>query len=610
MVSKPVFVFLAVLLCCAALAAGTPSPPGVGQPVQIFPIDDLKPGMKATGYTVFQGDKVEPFSVEILGVVKNVWGPRQHIILARLGDRVTVTGVAAGMSGSPVYLDGKLVGAISLRVGMFTSEPIAGITPAELMLEIKEMDESKAPSAAVAAGQKVPLPEELKAALNPQAAGVAGPEAFLTPIETPLSFTGFHEGVLKQFSDVFRQMGVTPVQGGAGSTLDSRMVVDRESLKRALPPGSPLSAVLISGDLSAAATCSVTYNDGHRVLGCGHTFLNFGKVELPMSKAEVLTVVSSSFAPTKIVNTTEVVGALRQDRHSGILGVLGERAPMIPVEATVRSGKNTRTFRFQVFQNPKFTPFMLMLGFFNTLFSTNEYGDEATYRLNGSIQLEGFPEVKLQNLYAGSEGPAGMPGPMGLSFWISERFSRIFNNSFETPKITGVKMDFEVIPERRTAAIERVWLEKNEARPGETLNLKVFLRPYRGERLVKDVQMTIPATAPKGDLRILFSDAEMVNRSHNLALASNRVPGLNQIISILNRERANGRLYVTLLQPSPTAFVEDKVLPSIPPSVANVIDSGRIQNRLTILNESSIQQESIPLDYVISGSQTVVVTVK
>ncbi len=601
-----------VLSCLFALnlAAGTASAPAVGQPVEIFPVDKLKPGMKAVGYSVFEGDKVESFSVEILGVMKNVWGPRQHIILARLGDRVAGTGVAAGMSGSPVYLDGKLVGAVSLRVGMFANQPIAGITPAELMLEIKELDERKAPGVAVAADQKVPLPAELKEMLT-QAVSGPGPDAFLVPIETPLAFNGFHDGVLKQFADVFRQMGVTPVQGGAGSSLrDARAITDREALKRALPPGAAVSGVLITGDLSVAGTGTVTYNDGHRVLAFGHPFFNFGKIEMPMAKAEVITVLGSSFAPFKIVNTTEVVGSLRQDRHSGILGVLGETAPMIPVEATLRSGGASKTYRFQVFQNPRFTPFMMMLAFFNTLYGTNDYRDESTYRVRGSIQLEGFPEVKLENLYANTENVGGMPGPLGLSAWISDRFSRLFNNPFEIPKVSSVKFDFEIIPERRTAAIEHVWVEKNEARPGETLSMKVYLRPYRGERLVKDVQVTIPATAPKGDLRIVFSDAEMVNRSQSLLLAGNRMPGLSQLISTINQERANGRLYITLFKPSPTAFVEDKVLPSIPSSVANVIDPGRNQNRLTMQHESSIQQESIPVDYVISGSQIVVVTVR
>ena len=213
MVTKLVSLFVSFLLCGLTLAAQSSSAPVAGQAVEAFPVKDLRPGMKAVGYSVFEGKKVAAFAVEILGVLKNVWGPGQHIILARLGDRVEKTGVASGMSGSPVYLKGKLVGAISLRVGVFAHEPIAGITPAELMLGIKELDESKSPGATLTAGQEVALPAELQELLKPERVSGPSPDAFLVPIETPLAFTGFHDEVLQQFGGVFQRLGVTPVQG-------------------------------------------------------------------------------------------------------------------------------------------------------------------------------------------------------------------------------------------------------------------------------------------------------------------------------------------------------------------------------------------------------------
>ena len=611
MVMKLVSLFVSFLLGALTLAAQSSPVPVAGRAVEVFPVKDLRPGMKAVGYSVFEGEKVEPFTVEILGVLNNVWGPGQHIILARLGGRVAKTGVASGMSGSPVYLDDKLVGAVSLRIGLFAHEPIAGITPAELMFEIRELDESKGPGAALTTAQKVVLPPELQELLGPEP--VSGPSlgAFLVPIETPLAFTGFDDAVLQQFAGVFRRLGVTPVQGGAGSALHSpEPISDPEALKRALPPGAAVSGVLIYGDLSLAGTGTVTHNDGRRILAFGHPFFNFGKIEMPMATADVVTVLGSDFMSFKIVNTKQVVGALRQDRHSGILGVLGQTAKMIPVETTVRAGDRSRTYRFHVFQNARFTPVLMMLAFFNTLYRTNAYGEEVTYRVSGSIQLDGFPDVKLNNLYPNSGGPGRMRGPLGLSAWISGRFARIFNNSFETPNISGVKTNFEVIPQRLTAAIEHVWVQKNEVRPGETIDLKVFLRPYRGERLVKDARVTIPATAPKGDLKILLSDADVVNRSQRFLLARNRMAGLTQLISMMNQEHANGWLYITLLGPGPTAFVQDKILPSIPSSVANVIDPSRTQNRLALRMGSSLHQQAIPVDYVISGSKTVVLRVK
>jgi hypothetical protein len=328
-----------------------------------------------------------------------------------------------------------------------------------------------------------------------------------------------------------------------------------------------------------------------------------------MATAEVVTTLGSSFSPFKIMNANEVVGVLRQDRHSGILGVLGESPKMIPVEAIIHAGGQVKTYHYQVFENSKFTPFMIILTTFNTLFGITEYGEDLTYRMRANFEIDGYPDVKLEQMYSPPENnPA--PGPMALSFWLGDRFGRIYMNPFEHPKVKGIKLDFDLVPERRTAILEHVWVEKTEVRPGEELNIRVFLRPYRGERVAKDLKFRIPATAPKGDLRLQFSDADYINRFSNYLLQQNKAPGLNEIISLLNRERSNGQLYVSLLQSAPTAFVEDKMLPSIPASVASVIDPGRVQGRMTMMGETALQQEAIPLDYVISGIQMVTITVK
>ncbi len=579
-------------------------------PVEIFPLSKVKAGMKATGFTVFEGTVPEPFEIEIVGVLKNVWGPKQDIILVRVGGKAGKTGVAAGMSGSPVYIDGKLLGALSLRFGAFPNDNIGGVTPADLMLEINEIDASR-PATQVASLGKLPLPEEVKGMLQPSLATNAGADAFMTPIETPLSFTGFNESVLRTFADTFKQMGVTVAMGGAsgGSLSDVKPTTDPDKLRRALRPGAAVAGVLISGDLAVAGSGTVTYNDGRRVLAFGHPLLNFGKVDMPMASAEVVTTFGSPFQPFKIMNSIEAVGVLRQDRHSGIMGVLGESAHMIPVEATIHAGGKTNVYHYEVFQNAKFTPFMLTLATFNTLSGVNVYGDDLTYKVKANFQLQGYPEVKLEQLYAAPENSPA-PAPLTLSFWLADRFGRMYLNSFETPTVTGIKLDFDLIPERKVATIEHVWLEKTEVRPGEEVAARIFLRPYRGERKVLDVKLRVPTNAPKGEMRVQFSDADYVNRYSSFLLQQNRAPGLKEIVALLNREHSNGQLFITMLHATPTAFVEDKVLPSIPSSVASVMDSGRVQNRLTMMGESSLQQESIPVDFMVSGNQTIVVTVK
>jgi hypothetical protein len=602
----------AALLCGQAPTTGTSPEPSmklpVAGPVEIFPLDQLRPGMKGVAFTAFEGNVPEPFPVEIVGLMKNLWGPGQDIIMAKVGGRAFKTNVAGGMSGSPVYIDGKLLGAISLRLGSFLNDPMAGITPIGLMLEINEKDGTRPAVMQATAPAKLPLSAEMRAMLDPTRVGNS--DAYLTPIETPVTFAGFNEGVMQQFADTFKQLGLSPVAGGASSALATTEIPkDPAKLAASLPPGAPVSMILLDGDLSIASGCTVTYNDLKHVLICGHPFLGVGKVEMPMATADVVTTLGSAFQPTKVMNAERPVGAFVQDRHSGMLGMLGEKAHMIPVEATVHSGGKTKTYHYQMFQNAKFTPFVLVLAAYNTITGINDFGEDTTYRTHASFALQGYPDVNLDQLYAAPEN-SPVPAPLALSFWLGDRFGRIFNNNFEMPDVTGVKLDFDLLPERRSATIEHVWLDKTEAHAGDELSGRVFLQPYRGDPITKDFKLRIPPTAPKGDLRIQFSDADFVNRYHNFLLMQNRAQNLGQIVNLLNQERTNGQLFITMMLTSPTALVEDKILPSIPSSVASVMDSARATNRLAITGESVLAQETISLDHVLSGVQIVTVTIK
>jgi hypothetical protein len=251
---------------------------------------------------------------------------------------------------------------------------------------------------------------------------------------------------------------------------------------------------------------------------------------------------------------------------------------------------------------------VLLLTSFNTITNLNEFGEDITYKTRANFQIEGYPDVNLEQLYAAPDN-APMPGPMMLSFWLGDRFGRIFQNTFETPNVTKIKLDFDLQPERRTATIEHVWLDKTEVHPGDEISGRVFLKPYRGDRIVKDFKMRVPVNTPRGDLRIQFSDADFVNRYYNFLMVQNRTPTLNQIVNLLNQERANGALFITMMQASPTIFVEDKVMPSLPSSIASVIDTGKT-NRLSAAGESVLAQMSIPVDQMLSGFQYLSVTVK
>jgi hypothetical protein len=573
-------------------------------PTPILKLNQVHPGMKATAWTVFSGSAPEPVPVEIIGIMKNVWGPRQDIILAKMGGKAERTSVAAGMSGSPVYYDGKLLGAVSLRIGAFSPDAICGITPIELMLEINEFDQGRPPGAKTPEQAKVQK-VAVDGFLHSPAEGL-----YLTPIESPLTFTGFHDAVLRDFSGVFESMGMVALQGGASTTLSMR---PSANAAHALPPGSAVSGILVSGDMSIAVSGTVTYNDGRRVLAFGHPMFNMGPLDMPMADADVVHTLASSFTPTKIINASRVVGALRQDRHSGILGVLGAEAPTIPVSVRVRSFADARAvraeknFHFQVFQNQKWTPQLMMFTLYNSMFGLNDFAEESTFRLSGDIQLDGLHKISLSTMQTAGDTP--VPAPMLLAGWFGDKFNRLFTNNVKMPRLKAVDVTIDLLPERRVAVIENAWAEKSEVYAGDDLVGKVFLRPYRGARIEKQFRVKVPAGIPRGPLRLLVSDADTLN--HHKYSAGNRLMDLPETVSLLNQELSNNQLYISLMQPSVTAYYDDKTLPNVPASVLNVMQAGREPNRrITLAGESPLEQTAIPFDFVVSGSYALNVTVK
>src|SRR5579884_1855360 len=228
---------------------------------------------------------------------------------------------------------------------------------------------------------------------------------------------------------------------------------------------------------------------------------------MPMTKAEVITTLGSTFAPFKIANSTDVVGSIVQDRHSGIMGVLGKPAHMIPVRLTLHGSGPAQTFHFQVFQNAQWTPFVMLATIFNSISQTNLVSAHASYQLSGAIQMKGYPDLMLKTL---SVTPADSQLPPGFqaATWVSLRFNQIFQNRFETPDISAVKLDVQLVPEIRPATIENVWSATSDVHPGDDVPVKISLLPFRGQRITKETRINIPANAPKGAIRVLFSDAE------------------------------------------------------------------------------------------------------
>jgi hypothetical protein len=594
---------LAAFTSFCALADG-PQPPRAGK-VEILKSSEIKPGMHATAWTVFKGDTPEAVPIEIIGLYKNMWGPGQDIIVGKMGGKAERTNVAGGMSGSPVYIDGKLIGAVALRMTSFSTDAICGITPIELMLEINRFDKTRPVAARI--------PE--RGDQHAQAASLQGLQGIsLTPIATPLMFSGFNDNVLRDYAPLFNELGVTAVEGGAGNALTSSKPA--ADWKTALQPGQTIAGVLVSGDMSVTGLGTVTYNDGKNILAFGHPFFNIGPLDMPMSKGEVLTILTSQYQPNKLANATEIVGALHQDRHSGIMGVLGDEAPMIPVTVDVRSmdGKNAvsaeKTYHFNVFQQQKWTPQLMAMTLQNAIGGINETVDEATYRLSAQVHFaDGKNSLSLNTMQSAGDFP--MPVSQMLANWWGDKFDRLYANAVKVPDLKDATVTVDLLPERRVVTIENAWTPNDNVRPGDEIPIKVFLRPYRGERIERDFTLKLPPGIPKGEHRILLSDANVANRTQVQATSTNRYMDVPQLVSLLNQERSNNKLYVSLVASNPTAYYEDKTLPSLPSSILNVMQAGRTTTQTMITSpESSSEQMSLPFDYVVNGSYTLRVTVK
>jgi hypothetical protein len=584
----------ALLLICSlpVSAAGT----------DILPLSQIKPGMKGIGYTIFSGDKIQPFNVEVIGVLPNLVGPKQNLVLVRLSSpELAKSGVVAGMSGSPVYIDGKLAGAISFKFGMFTTEAIAGMTPIEDELAISQS------GPAVPAGQTPALGAEKSSANSrlplptPWARQIgAGNGSYLEPIASPVVFSGFLPSVIGRFSDEFARYGMVAAEGGS---------VPPSPGDANLKPGDMAGLVLMKGDLSMSAGCTVTALIGDRVYMCGHPLFGFGKVHIPMARAHVLATLASSMNSTKIMNTGGLIGSISEDRVTGVMGRLGPSPSMIPVELSVETAGPAKRFHFEVMENSKLTPMLVAAATLNGVRSNLIYNEGATFQLKGSIDIAGHSPVLLDNMFVPSDRPVPDAFPIALN--VQGVFNQIFHNPYEQPHIRGIHLTVRSLPNARWAAIDSAWSDKKQVRPGETVTIKVALRPYRGAPFIREVPIAIPAQATPGPLHVLVSDAGTLDRIERYFPFGprGRLAGLEELIRLLNQERRNDRLYVALLQRSPTLLVEDKRLPNAPLSEINVLGQ-RNPGRTTVLWQSELGERSVAMHEVITGQQYLTITVK
>ena len=554
---------------------------------ETLPIEQVRPGMQGYAYTIFAGDQVEKFDLEVIGVMPNFLGPKQSIILVQLkGPKVEHTGVVAGMSGSPVYIDGKLAGALSLKLGIFTKEPIAGVTPIADVLAGGSVTSSMADTGSPSS----------EGSLSVALAGRAGIQggAELRSIETPLIFSGFQPVAIQRFSDQLGSLGFVTAQGGTTAPRPD---------DAKLAPGDMAGMVLVEGDVSINSACTVTAIQGDKVFLCGHPFLNLGNVQLPMARSRVLTTLSSDMASTKIVNAGGSIGTITGDHMTAVSGTIGPAPAMIPMELTTKSPLGTKTVRAQIVNHPKLTPLLVGITAFNSITQNIVYGETTTLKMNADIKLQGHAPVHIENTYAPND--ALSPDSMPVAVAVMGTFMRLFNNAFEKVNVEEISVNVESVPGRQSFTIESAWLEKGEAAPGEILRLRVLLQPYRGTPRIEETSVRVPDQVLRGStLRLMVSDADWMNRaSRGFAAAGGQggPEGLDPLISLINKERRNDRLYVGLFVPSPTMLWDDKELPNVPLSQINAVDGRPAPGSVQVLRESLASEVSVPMSGPVTG---------
>ena len=592
----------------------------VGLPAQsrTFPVDEIKPGMVGIGRTVFEGDRLEEFKVNIIGVLRNSIGPRRNLILAKLeGGPLANTGVIAGMSGSPVYIDGRLVGAVSYSLGQFSKEPIAGITPIDEMTADATLPGPRRQVARV--DLQMPLTQEsLRASLRQAFAWIrpfadspsdvqvfgdqsvnAGIGTLLRPIATPLSFGGFDPSVIDPVVSAFRDQGFVTIMAGS-EQLALAQSQSNGSRGPALRPGDPIGVGLMNGDFEVGATGTVTEVDGTRVYAFGHPFYQLGPTQFPMTRAHVFTVLPSLAASQKIASTGEVVGIVSQDRATTIAGTLGPGPSMIPVTLTLSSERGTRkSFHIGIVRDQLFTPLLAYVAILNTLTSYERQNGVATYALKGAATLKKYGKVDFEDLFTGDQPSVGAAAS------VVAPINLLMRNAFDEVDIESLNLEIDASEQPRSATLERVWVDGPRVKAGGPATLKVLLRTYRGDEITKDITIQIPPNA-RGSVQVMVADGVRLSQfeSRELQVQPMQATGLPQMIRVLNSARKNNRLYVRLVTRDDGAVVKGEPLAALPGSVLAVMEADRNGGSFRPLQSALAGEWEITPGVAVTGSRT------
>jgi hypothetical protein len=610
------FSWLLAAIIALSCIASAQTQTKVSDPVKYMPLAEVKEGMRGTARTVFSGSEPEDFNVEIIGVLPGGIGPKQDLIVGRIsGGGADRTAVFAGMSGSPVYINGRLIGAISFSFP-FSKEAMCGITPIEQMISIFEQrsggrnvaSEPRSVSFAELASTSLqPVFRRVMPGSDPVvSAGSAGSmmsavagQAF-RPIGTPVTFTGFRQEVLDIFGPQLMQAGLVPVSAAGGSAAITPM---KKADATTLVGGDSVTMQLTRGDYSLSAAGTVTLRDGDKIYAFGHPFLSLGTSDLPMSESHVITVVPNINNSFKLAVPDAMVGTMTQDRATGVYGKLGQAPKMIPVQLNLETSRGQRdTLNFEVARDDFLTPLLMNITIFNSLLSQERAIGDATVFVDGEIKVSGQESVKLERRFAGGQASQLAAGSVAIPVNI------LFRSRFDDLAISGITVNLRSADGSRTANLERMSIDRTQVRPGETVELQAYARTDSGRVFVQKIPVTIPADTPAGMFSITVGDGAAIQR--NDAIQQFVPRDLGDLIRTFNKMKLPDRLYVKTFRTTSGAIIGSAELPNLPPSVLATLNNNRTVGGIKPAVQTVVSEAGIPpADFIITGEQTLTIEV-
>jgi len=597
----PHFVLSGWVAALALSAAGAPQGPG------ILSLDAIEPGMTGEWQTVVDGAQPKAFELEVVGVMRHFIGPKRPIILCKAtGERQILSGPVAGMSGSPVYIDGKLIGAYAYGFPWPKKQTLIGVTPIEQMLDVLEHPPSDGPRAP--AGDRVPAagPPAPRAhsgggfAQAGDASASRGDHAALRPLPTPLMAGGFSEATLSRYRDELNAMGLSVVAAPMG-----RAAPGHASGAFRLKPGSAVAGVLVSGDFNIAATGTVTWRQDERILAMGHPFLGQGPVAIPMASAEIVTVARSLRRSFKLANVGPVVGALYQDRVAAVAGEVGREAPTTRLDVRVR-GRNdgaAEPYHGEIFRHRELTPLLAAMALEEALRSSMKTGRRQTLRLDATLEIEGFEPVRLKRVWGGPDGA------MRAASDLLGLIRPVFDNRFAFPEVTRMRIDVGIEPATRKSRLRAVQLLSGPAAPGEAIRVAIAWSRYQRPPSRRVVEIPIPeSVSPEAELAVFVGDASAAEALDDVP--ARQFDSLRDVVEDLRRTPSNRAIHVKLLRRARGVAVNGEALPALPPSMRAMFASPKNRRARSDIDATTLWQTRVNLEGPFEGRTEAVVDLR